>query len=432
MKRNSGAWPLLATVAAVLFIQTACTSPNDAGIEVLPQDENISGHYVDSFSIYMSTLIIDSTSTYKLSQCLFGNYWDEQFGQIFAETYVQPRVTVSSLTFGADPAKLSLDSVVLTLDLTGFYGRYDDPLPLHIYEITEAFATDSSLYSRSKLAADTTYDLASGYKVDFSGQPGFFDVINIRLDDSLGRKLLFANPSDLASNDVFTTYFKGLLIRSETASLSTSREPGGVFYFDPRSEKSTLTLHYKDSTAVKKHAFAINANSERFHNITRGDYTGLLLDQAVQDNGSPTAPYACIEAGSLVNLYVRIPSIATLAPAIINRATLVLKVDPSFMGSIDRFSAPSELFMFVSDSTHTRPANLSVINSTTSYNTSTHEYRVTMTNTIMQILAGRLGDHGFILVPGANGISLNRAVLGGPGHPTLAPRLEVVYTPLPQ
>jgi hypothetical protein len=86
----------------------------------------------------------------------------------------------------------------------------------------------------------------------------------------------------------------------------------------------------------------------------------------------------------------------------------------------------------VSDSTHTQPANYNVINSTGTYSKATNEYRIPMTNTLQQILKGALSDEGFILVPGENGITLNRVVLGGPGHPTLSPRLEVIYTSLPQ
>ena len=432
MKRYSGAWLLSVTTAAMLLFQTACTSPNDAGEEVLPQDENITGHYLDTFGIYMKTLRIDSVQTYKLSRCHFGNYYDDQFGHIFAETYIQPRVAGSNLTFGADPAKLSLDSIVLTLDLAGFYGRYDDPLPLNIFEITEAFPTDSSLYSQSRLDSDSTYDLSRGYKVDFSGRAGFFDFIGIRLDDSLGRKLLYANPTDLASNDAFTAFFKGLRILTQSASLGTTREPGGVFAFDPRSEKSFLTLHYKDSTATKKYVFPINANSERFHHIERNDAAGKLIDQVVNAPMDLNTTYGCVEAGALVQLYVGIPWMKSLDPAIINRATLVLKIDQQYFGSLERFDPPSELYLFVSDSTHSKPENYNVINSTGSYNKATYEYRIPMTNTLQQILKGTLSDEGFILVPGENGITLNRVVLGGPGHPTLSPRLEVIYTSLPE
>ena len=431
MRRYSGARLLSATTAALLLILTSCTDPNDAGKDVLPHDETITGHYVDSFSIYLSTLQIDSATTYKRSQCMLGNYYDDQFGHIFAETYVSPRLSGSNVTFGADRTKLTLDSITLTLDLSGFYGRYNEPLPLKIHEITEAFATDSSLYSRSSLDVDSSYDLARGYNIDFSDLPGYLDFITFRLDDSLGRKLLYADPSKLTSNAVFMEYFRGLRIKTDMVSLQNSREPGGVFYIDPRSEKSYMKLHYHDTTAAKAYTFGITNSSERFTRIERTNSAGKLLEQAIQSNGDPLAMNACLEAGALVNMYVSIPGIQSLNPSIINKATLVLKVDDAYLGSDSRYSPPSEIFLFVADSTHTKPKSIAINNSSATYSKATGEYRIPMTQTLMQIFSGKLDDTGFILIPGENGVSLNRVVIGGPGHPTLSPRLEVIYTSLP-
>ena len=117
MKAFKSAWLLALIVSAATLFSTACTSPNDAGKDVLPSDDLIFGHYVDSFSITMKTLPVDSVATYMLSRNLVGNYVDDQFGHIYAETYIQPRLTGTGLTFGADPSKLSLDSLVLTLEI---------------------------------------------------------------------------------------------------------------------------------------------------------------------------------------------------------------------------------------------------------------------------------------------------------------------------
>jgi Domain of unknown function (DUF4270) len=415
---------------AMLFFLAACTSPNDAGRDVLPHDTDIKGYYVDSFGIQMRTILIDTTETYRLSRNLFGNYVDDQFGHLFAETYVQSRITGSNLVFGADTAKLTLDSLVLTIDLVNFYGRYSDPIPLQIFEITDTWPTDSSLDSRASLIADTSHDLANGYRIDFSQLPGFYDQISIRLDDALGNKLLKADRSNLVSNTTFTNFFKGLLIRSKPVSQTISREPGGIFAMDPRSLKSFIKLHYKDTTSVKEVTFAINDNCERFHRISRSNFAGRLLDDVVNEPSlNPT--YGCVQAGALANLYVGFPSIKSLDPAIINQATLVLHVDPALDGSIDRFDPPSEIFLLVAADNKRDAVNENVINSTATYNKGTHEYRIPMTNTLQQVLAGDINNNGFIIVPGENGITMNRAVFGGPNHPTLKPRLEVIYTTVP-
>jgi hypothetical protein len=420
---------LAVVLSAILFFLASCTPANDAGKDVLHPDDLIHGGYVDTFTIEMNTLRIDSVQTYQLSRNLVGNYVDDQFGHIYAETYIQPRITGSSLTFGADVSKLTLDSLVLTLDLTDFYGRYNERIPLEIFEITEPF--DTTLNSTSSLTVDP-YDLANGYAIDFSGRTGFFDFIGIRLDDSLGWKLLRASPDKLVSNDSFVVFFKGLNIRSTDVSQSTSREPGGIFAFDPGGQKTFLKLYYHDSTAAKDYVFAINANSERFHSIRRTDETGRLFDLTANAQNDPYIQYGCIEAGALANLYVNIPFLHKLDPRIINRADLILKVDPAYLGSDNRYAPPQDIFMFLADSTKKATYNNTIINYPfTTYDPVHQEYAIDLTQAIQKLFTGNWPNNGFIIIPGQNGVTVNRAVLGGPGHLTLAPKLRVIYTTLP-
>ncbi|HHG84369.1 MAG TPA: DUF4270 family protein, partial [Bacteroidetes bacterium] len=423
MKKHNMAWLFVIGITTAMLFFTACTSPNNAGIEVLPDDDIVKGHFVDSFSVEMSTILVDSVLTERLTRNLFGNYVDEELGWIYAETYIQPRLTGSNLVFGTNPANLELDSIVLRLDLTGFYGRYNDPVPLEILEITQAFPTDAALTSKDQLSVDT-YDYANGYNVDFSALPGFLDFIDIRLDDSLGQKLLFADPDSLLNNTTFVSFFKGLCIRSKPVSQITSREPGGIFYMDPTSTDSRLTLHYRDSNAVKSVVFDINLNSERFHHIERTDYSSRLLTQALNESGQPDAVYAVIEAGALIKTFVKIPNLKNLDPVGINKAELILKVDPDLLGSGDRFTPPKQVFLFVANESGTAELAGNSVVSTGDYDANLHQYAIPLTNNLQTILAGRLPDNGFILVPGENGVSMNRAIFAGPGHPLLAPKLR--------
>lgn len=409
----------------------ACNPANDVGKEVLPDDDLISGHFVDTFSIEFGTLIEDSVLTYNLSRTLVGNYVDEEFGHIFSQSYLQPRVTGSNLQFGADPSKLTLDSIVLSIDLLDFYGRFNDPIPLEIFELTQEFPSDTLLFSNNTLAFDSTYDLANGAALDFSELNGFFDFVEFRLDDSLGRKLLFADPDSLSNNAAFTAFFKGLVLRSKPIDQSISREPGGIFALDPRSDRTRLTIFYHDTTAAKSYTFQIDDNSDRFHRVTRTDFQSRLISSIVAENGQPDAMYGAVEAGALVKLYVGIPGMTDLNPAGINRAELILNVDESFFGSQNRFLPPSEVFLFTADTSHTTEDNPAIVNSSIGYDAVCQCYAIPITNTLQQILAGRLPSEGFIIVPGENGVTFNRAVFGGPGHPTLKPRLKVIYTSLP-
>jgi hypothetical protein len=300
-----------------------------------------------------------------------------------------------------------------------------------VLQISQAFPQDTVLTSNLALEVDESYDYSNGGKLDFSNLPGFLDFVDIRLDDSLGRKLMLADPDSLLNNTVFTEFFKGLLIRSSDVSQSFSREPGGIFSIDPTSSNTRLTVFYKDTTTAKTATFDVNLNSERYHRIYREDVQGRLLQQAIDESRDPQNQYAVVESGALVKTYFNAPALKDLDPAAINKAEIILYVVPDFLGSIERFTPPSRLFAFIADSSGTAEDDPNTVISSADYNPISRTYTIPLTNNLQTILAGRSPATGFILVPNDNGVSLNRAILGGPGHPTLAPKLRVVYTTLP-
>jgi len=415
-----------------MLIFTACTPPNDVGSEVLPDDDFISGNFVDTFAIRMTTLQIDTMRSYLAARTMLGNYVDPELGHIFAETYLQPRILSSNVIFSDQPQFLELDSIVLRLDLTGFYGRFDNPLELEVFEVTESFPTDVAPNTQSVLAFDDSYDYANGRVLDFSGLASFLDFVSIRLDDSLGRKLLFAPEDSLINNTVFTEYFKGLIIRTKPINQSLSRESGGVFYINPSTDNSILTMFYKDSTVADDFSFDISSVSNYYTRLERTDVAGRLLDMVTQPGTDPeSVPYSVIQAGGTHKVFVDIPGIPSLEGKAINRAELILPVDTTFFGGDDRYAPPPGVIVYVANEDGTEEFDLSQIATTASFNPTTNQYNITLTNNIQTILAGRLPANGFIIVPADGTTTLNRAILAGPGHPFLEPKFRVVYTDLP-
>lgn len=433
MKTTFKAWLLPILVTAAMLFTTGCTPPNDVGEDVLPDEDIVTGNYVDTFSINFRTIPEANNTTEDAARSLIGNYVDEEFGHIFTESYFQVRIVGSNLVFGEDPSKLALDSIVLSLDLTDFYGRFNDPVELEIFEIEQDFPIDSALDNQTILAIDDSYDYANGATIDFSQLNGFLDFVRFRLDDSLGRKLLFASTDSLATNTIFTDYLKGLCIRSKPVNQSISREPGAVYQWDPTSSVSEVILYYKDTTTAKEYGFDISQLSDRYHRIIRTDLAGRLYERILDDSLIAQPEYGAIQAGSLVNLFVGIPGMKNLDPAGINRAELILNVDPDFFGSDDRFSPPAQIVVFNSNAEGTGIDSAAFISSSASYDPVEQRYVVPLTNNLQNILAGRLESTGFIIVPDESAITVNRAIIAGPGHPNidLQPKFRVVYTTIP-
>ncbi len=432
MKTTFKAWLLAIILPAAMLFTSGCTDPNDVGSEVLPDDDVVTGNFVDTFTINFRTIPIAETFTEDASRSLIGNYVDEEFGHIFAESFFQVRIVGSNLVFG-DAADLSVDSVVLSLDLTDFYGRFNDPVELEIFEITQDFPIDSILNNTTVVDVDDTYDYANGATLDFSQLSGFLDFVSFRLDDSLGRKLLFAPIDSLATNSVFTSFFKGLAIRSKPVDQSISREPGGIFQWDPTSSITELTLYYTDTAGPQEYTFDISALSERYHRIIRTDVSGRLYEQILADTVLDQPPFGAISSGNENHLFVGVPGMKDLDPAGINRAELVLPLDPDYFGSGGRFDPPGQVVIFISNLDGTGIDSSAVVSSSATYDPASQEYVVPLTNNLQTILADRANGVGFIVVPDENAVTVNRAVFAGPGHPNpdLHPKFRVTYTTIP-
>jgi Domain of unknown function (DUF4270) len=416
-------------IPLVLAFCTACSDPDDTGIDILPPEDLIGANFVDTFSIEGRTFRIDSVFSFNPNFNLIGEYYDEEFGRINAATFTQFHTSGDAIVFGSAPSNLTLDSVVLNLDIEGFYGRLEDRQELEVFEVTGEFP-DTAAFTNQVLATDS-YELASGKAIALAAPGGRIttnDLLSIRLDDSLGRKLLFAPTSALINNSTFRDYFKGLRIGVKPVGFG-SREPGAIFGFDLLSNRTGLTLYYHDTTTAKLYTFDVDDDTPRFHTINRTDFTSKLLGQMEADSLNPMPANFMVQAGAFVKMFIKIPYLENLRQVGVNRADLILKVDESLTGSEERYDPPAKLFLYYADSTGRNQTGISVSNGV--YDPVTATYSIPLTSNIMAIINGQRENNGFILIPGNTNITLNRAVIGGPLHPTLAPRLKVIFTSLP-
>ncbi len=402
------------------------------GIDVLPPEDSINAYFTDTFTLTGKSILVDSIITNDPTFSLVGEYVDEQFGRITAATWTQFHSNSDNVVFKTDSnTVLTLDSLVLAINIDGYYGHYDDPLTLQIFEIEEAFPPRDSLRSNDSLAVATT-ELGIDFTINFSGQTNPSDLLHIRLDSSLGNKLLNAPADSLINNARFREYFKGLYLRAKQVGFNV-REPGGIFAMDLLSNRTGLTIYYHADSIARNYTWNIDDDTRRFHSIHRSESSGKLLEQMLADSANPAPQYWMVEAGAFVKSYIEIPYLDQLAPAGVNRAELILNVDESYLGSDNRFVPPSALFLFRADSTHTKTNGLVGVGS---YDAVTHSYTVRdpefrLENVLMSTINGSLENDGFFIIPGSTNVTVNRVVLGGPGHPTLAPRLKVVYSNVP-
>ncbi len=422
-------------LVAAMFSFTACLDgPGSTGLDVIPENDRLHTLFTDTTTVLMTSIIVDSVDTYRSSRQLFGNYVDPEFGRITAVTYTQvlPR---SGLKFSDSSSNLKFDSLVLKLLIDDGYGRREMAQTLHVHELTDTFPLAENISSRSSVAYDGTRDLAGNYQLAFP--EGKLGTLSIRLDDALGKRILFAHPDTLADRDLLLQLVKGFRISTDPVSFF-NREPGAVFSINSSAEDTRLLLYYqkRDSAHLPFEAavepFIIVGVTPRFSQILRSDLDSKLLKMALPDPDT-ARQYEFIQSGALIKTRISFPHIAQ-EPIVIQRAELVLKVDPEWLGSDNRFSPPATLNVIAANADGTElvldDGGFSLVTSPATYDEASQSYSLTITNYLQGAISGQQTNYGFILWPESPTTSVKRVVLGGTQHPFLAPVLKLTYSTL--
>ncbi len=424
--------------AAMLFFHACDNPPEDTGIGVLPPDEVLEIKYTDTSLVTLHSILVDRVRTANASLQLFGNYIDPEFGQIEAATYTELIPTIANLDFG-DSASLRFDSLVLFVDITSAYGRFDSPQRLRIHELQQAIPDSSVLLTSDRDLAIEPLNLAGNHIINFTGNDRFSDL-QVRLDPSLGKRFMYADPANLVDATAFLAFFKGLYIATEPVEF-LSREPGAIFSASFVSTATQLSLFFgqRDGTTGEYTNQRVNFrvssfSNQKYSSIRRtGDYQNRLLGKVLKQQVN--SQYQVLQSGSVVRTFVRFPGLDGWPRVGINRADLIVKVDNAFSGSVSgvaqRYSPPLSLLLVIAgqDSTALRsPTGSLAINSGAVYDPEIPGYEFRVTNYVQEIISKKRENYGLLIFVQDSASTVNRAVLGDTAHPTLKPELRITYT----
>lgn len=429
--------------AMVVLLLAACKDPNKVGIEVLPPSELVGMVYTDTTTIDLETQLIDSITTVSAQSDIhvFGNYLDPAMGNISAGTYTQFRFPNTKLDLGS-PDSLRLDSIVLKLDVVGFFGRIETPQTMRVYEIAQSFDDTLKYTSKDSLLVKSK-DLANGKIINKN--TSVLTNVSVRLDNSIGERILFAPSDSTIDNAMFLKYFKGLYFDTSPIKGYTSREPGAIMNVSLQSGETRLVLYYSQKDSVgefskhKNYSFSVTSASKKFHTFKRSNFNDLLLGKELLGGERPHN-YEFIQSGTLSQILVTIPHITALGKVAINKAELVFPCDPSLLGvklgSSYRYSPP-DLDMFYPDSTLRKPekyftdATIGI-----PFNATTASYTIPITNTLQGLVNGAEENRGFLIRPSSSSNLIantpNRVILGGINNTAYKPKLRIIYTTLPK
>ncbi len=216
---------------------------------------------VDSATLEISTVYVDSFISSATGTILCGNYTDPQFGKISAQSFVQLGIPVETYSI---PAGSVFDSVRLLLKgNNSFYGDTSLPYTISVHQLTDVLKTapdQTGFYNHHKRTYTAT-PLASRQLLFRSVTN---DSIALKLPAALGQDLfdkLRTNATTIQSNEQFINYFKGLAI---TGNGSNNLVAGF-------KDSLTMRLYYhKPGTYAEKVQidFRLNDKALQFNNIS--------------------------------------------------------------------------------------------------------------------------------------------------------------------
>lgn len=310
---------------------------NELGSQLIAT-ENITVLSFDSLKIKASIHKEDSLSSLNTSSYFLGSFTDADFGSTDASIYTEFRMPSSDVVFGENA---QADSIVLSLQIDGFYGDTSSALNISVKEMLEEITsstTDSSgqdssivIYTDQDFLIDNTTIGSLSYTAASSGTT----IVNINLTNEFAQSFLDAETLNFEDNTAFQSFFKGLYI-----SCDQFTSQGMLLELDLLDVSSKLTLYYQNSESDSlSYDFQINSNADKMTRWSH-DYSTTNIPNLI---GEEDVEQAYVQGSVGYRTYLTLPSLESLKDSnyVIHKAELTI---PYFYNENDSiFSIPSKL-----------------------------------------------------------------------------------------
>ena len=358
MKKLSLSLSPLVFILSTIVLFSSCRRINEAtelGGDLVPEVDNVTT-FETTFETISDNFILNDTAklAYADPVALGHISSDPEFGQTTANVYFN----ISAPSYGTYPFSskegLVVDSVVLSMSYSGFYGDTNALQTVRVFEIPQSSTftdtvlyrfTDSDFEVGAQLGSATfaIRNLNDSITLIHRDTTRTANVLRIRLDEELG--LRFA-AFDTARNfnggfyndSLFKTLFKGLAVKAE------ANGGNGLAYFNlSDAAKTNVTVYYRATRGtIKDTARVVFAHSRNGQaNIINRTPGGNYAATVGNSNNNESQLYIQSTPGSVAT--IRIPSLDTFSNNVIHRAELIVTRIRSNMDQI--FTPPSQLFL---------------------------------------------------------------------------------------
>lgn len=310
----------MVTICWCLFYLAGCKEPIINDSDLLTNDDDLS-LAKDTLSIRAFSLFEQPLASNGVSVGVLGNFDDPNFGKTSAGFYGQCRLSANNVTFGSGA---QLDSAFLTFAYNGKYGKFDQPVNLVVYELSQSLV-DSLPYKTNEAFAVNIPPI--GQLNNFL--PNFDDTINIYglsypahlripLTSSFSNKILLSDSLNLVNNTAFLNLFKGFYVTT-----TSTPQGNGLLYLTLSSPLSKITLYYHNND-FDSLSYDIPVSGVRINHFDN-TYTSTPVFTSVNNPNPNGETKMYVQGGAGVKGKLIIPELDSLPKDIVvNKAELIL------------------------------------------------------------------------------------------------------------
>lgn len=420
------------------FIAACNKKADQIGLGLQPASQELSVVFDNNSGLIAYSIREDSvrTDANAIKTGMVGSMLDPVFGRTNAQIYSQFRLSENGHNFGEGA---QLDSLVLSLAYSSFYGDTMTQQTVRVYELDVDMDPDTTYYSNQTLS-DYGTEIAA---VTFMPGPSdtlYIDSVpkqpqlRIPLSSVFAQKLIDADDAVYDDNESWLEFMKGLRITADQVG-----GDGGIMLFDMLESATVLTIYYRsaDNEDTLSFEFLSNNNCARFTAFDHNDYmeaSAGLKAQIIDGDTSGGSETFYLQAMGGVKAQLRLPDIKDYfadGAVSINEAKLIINI---YDDGTDLAAPPQlGLAMVDEDGDYLPVADANEVSSYYGGYLSENEdsYFFRISQHVQQILTGVTPNYPLVLLVQGASFRANRIILNGPEATMNVDNrmiLEVIYT----
>ncbi len=330
---------------STIFMNTCNKDPGKftLGEEFIESQTDLNA--IDTFSVSLSTVILDTVATSGTGSLLIGSYHDDIFGKITSHSYFQIGIP-ESYDVEEDDIYDSLRMVIKYNNY--FFGDTTQSQKISIHQLTEDIELDDDNVITSETSF--SYDPDPIGSIVYTPRPNNpVDSLIIQISDAIGLDLfskLKDNSEILTDDETFINYFHGLVLVADEGY------EGSIIGFNASQSDTKLVLYTRRSAELTaeriNYEFGLASTSKQFNHIIH-DFTSTqlspLTDQRNKLSSVETDGLSFVQGGIGVIVKINFPSLGEI---LLLDKGMILKAQLS-ISPLPNIDLPSVLYLYKSD-----------------------------------------------------------------------------------